>query len=178
MMPRHRRLVAQARLDSPLGPITVAATEQGLAGLWFDGQAHHPGPLDAPVDAQQRFIALARVQLQRYWDGKLQDRFDVPLDARGTPFQQAVWRALLTVPRGRTTTYAAVAADAGAARAVRAAGAAIARNPLSIIVPSHRVLGADGSLTGYAGGLQRKQALLRLEGAAPGPASATIAAHK
>ena len=67
MMPRHRRLVAQARLDSPLGPITVAATEQGLAGLWFDGQAHHPGPLDAPVDAQQRFIALARAEAWRPW---------------------------------------------------------------------------------------------------------------
>ncbi len=161
-----RDLVAQARLDSPLGPITVAATAQGLAGLWFDGQAHHPGPLDAPVDAGQRFIAQAREELERYWHGGQRRGFEVRLDALGTPFQQAVWRTLLDIPAGRTSTYAAVAAGAGSPRAVRAAGAAIGRNPLSIIVPCHRVLGGDGSLTGYAGGLQRKRALLRLEGAA------------
>jgi methylated-DNA-[protein]-cysteine S-methyltransferase len=162
-----QNLVAQARLDSPLGPMTVAATAQGLAGLWFDGQAHHPGPLDAPVDAQQPFIAQAREELDRYWRDGQRGRFQVRLDAQGTPFQQAVWRTLLDIPAGRTSTYAAVAAAAGSARAVRAAGAAIGRNPLSIIVPCHRVLGRDGSLTGYAGGLQRKQVLLQLEGALP-----------
>lgn len=162
-----RDLVAQARLDSPLGPMTVAATARGLAGLWFDGQAHHPGPLDAPVDKQQRFIAQAREELERYWRGALRGRFEVRLDAQGTPFQQAVWRKLLDIAPGRTSTYAAVAAAAGSVRAVRAAGAAIGRNPLSIIVPCHRVLGHDGALTGYAGGLERKQALLRLEGALP-----------
>jgi methylated-DNA-[protein]-cysteine S-methyltransferase len=160
-----QNLVAQARLESPLGPITVAATAKGLAGLWFDGQAHHPGPLDAPVDAQQAFIAQARAELERYWRGGHRGRFEVRLDAQGTPFQQAVWHTLLDIPAGHTSTYAAVAAAAGSARAVRAAGAAIGRNPLSIIVPCHRVLGRDGALTGYAGGLQRKQALLRLEGA-------------
>lgn len=159
-----QKLVAQARLDSPLGPMTVAATEQGLAGLWFDGQAHHPGPLDAPVDAQQPFIAQARQELAAYWGGA-GGCFKVRLDAQGTPFQRAVWRSLLAIPSGRTSTYAAVAAAAGSPRAVRAAGAAIGRNPLSIVVPCHRVLGRDGSLTGYAGGLDRKQALLRLEGA-------------
>ena len=95
---------------------------------------------------------------------------------RARAFQQAVWRTLLDIPAGRTSTYAAVAARAGSARAVRAAGAAIGRNPLSIIVPCHRVLGRDGSLTGYAGGLQRKQALLRLEGALPGT-SARVTPH-
>jgi methylated-DNA-[protein]-cysteine S-methyltransferase len=164
---KMQNLVAQARLESPLGPITVAATAKGLAGLWFDAQAHHPGPLDAPLDAQQPFIAQARDELERYWRGGQRGVFKVPLDAQGTPFQQAVWRALRDIPVGRTSTYAAVAARAGAVRAVRAAGAAIGRNPLSIIVPCHRVLGHDGSLTGYAGGLQRKQALLRLEGAWP-----------
>jgi methylated-DNA-[protein]-cysteine S-methyltransferase len=164
---RLNNLVAQARLDSPLGPMTVAATAKGLAGLWFDGQAHHPGPLDTPVDPQQPFIAMAREELDRYWRGEHRGRFEVRLDAQGTPFQQAVWRTLLDIPTGQTCTYAAVAERAGSSRAVRAAGAAIGRNPLSVIVPCHRVLGRDGALTGYAGGLQRKRALLRLEGALP-----------
>ncbi len=164
-MMKLQNLVAQARLESPLGPMTVAATAKGLAGLWFDGQAHHPGPLEAPVNAHQPFIAQAREELDRYWRGGHRGRFKVRLDAQGTPFQLAVWRTLLDIPAGRTSTYAAVAASAGSARAVRAAGAAIGRNPLSVIVPCHRVLGRDGSLTGYAGGLDRKQALLHLEGA-------------
>lgn len=161
-------LVAQARLDSPLGPITLAATARGLAGLWFDGQAHHPAALQAAPDAAQPFIAQAAAELRRYWHGEIDAAFLVPLDLQGTPFQRAVWHALLEIPRGRTSTYAAVAARAGAAHAVRAAAGAIARNPLSIIVPCHRVLGSDGALTGYAGGLERKRALLALEGAAPG----------
>lgn len=165
MKPKH--LVAQARLQSPLGPLTVAATAKGLAGLWFDGQAHHPGGLDAPVDPLQPHVAQAREELDRYWLGALPGGFHVPLDAQGTPFQQAVWRTLLDIPAGRTSTYAAVATQAGSPRAVRAAGAAIGRNPLSVIVPCHRVLGRDGSLTGYAGGLHRKQALLHLEAALP-----------
>jgi methylated-DNA-[protein]-cysteine S-methyltransferase len=170
MTPLH--LIAQARLDSPLGPLTVAATAKGLAGLWFDGQAHHPGPLAAPHDARQAFIAQAREQLDRYWRGATRTAFTVPLDPQGTPFQRAVWQVLRAIPPGQTTTYGAVAAQAGSARAVRAAGAAIGRNPLSILVPCHRVLGRDGSLTGYAGGLARKRALLQREGAWP----ATVAA--
>lgn len=166
-----RSLIAQARFDSPLGPITVAATAKGLAGLWFDGQAYHPGTLDAPVDEQQAFIVQAHKELERYWQGSRKP-FAVPLDAQGTPFQQAVWRTLLEIPAGHTRTYADVAARAGSPRAVRAAGAAIGRNPLSVIVPCHRVLGRDGSLTGYAGGLPRKQALLRLEGALAMPVAA------
>jgi methylated-DNA-[protein]-cysteine S-methyltransferase len=158
-----RNLVAQARIGSPLGPITLAATARGLAGLWFDGQKHHPGPLDAPEDASQPHIAQARAELERYWRGGGGAGFAVPLDLQGTAFQQAVWRALRDIPAGGTGTYAAVAASAGSAGAARATGAAIGRNPLSIIVPCHRVLGRDGSLTGYAGGLHRKQALLRLE---------------
>jgi len=159
-----RNLVAQARIDSPLGPMTLAASAEGLAGLWFDGQKHHPGALDAPHDAAQAFIAQARAELARYWQDGTR-RFEVRLAPQGTPFQQAVWRKLCEIPAGRTSTYAAVAAEAGAPRAVRAAGAAIGRNPLSIIVPCHRVLGRDGSLTGYAGGLERKRALLQLEAA-------------
>jgi methylated-DNA-[protein]-cysteine S-methyltransferase len=161
------KLVAQARIDSPLGPLTAAATAQGLAGLWFDGQAHHPGPLHAAHDARNRFIAQASEELQRYWQGASGMAFKVPLDAQGTPFQKAVWRALLDIPCGQTRTYASIAASAGSARAVRAAGAAIGRNPLSIVVPCHRVLGSDGSLTGYAGGLERKISLLQREVALP-----------
>jgi methylated-DNA-[protein]-cysteine S-methyltransferase len=166
-----RSLIAQARFASPLGPITVAASSRGLAGLWFDGQSYHPGSLDAPIDEDQAFIAQAQDELDRYWQGSRKP-FAVPLDAQGTLFQQAVWRMLLDIPAGRTSTYAQIAARAGSPRAVRAAGAAIGRNPLSIIVPCHRVLGHDGSLTGYAGGLPRKQALLRLEGALAMPAAA------
>jgi methylated-DNA-[protein]-cysteine S-methyltransferase len=155
-------LVAQARLDSPLGALTAAATERGLAGLWFDAQTHHPGPLDAPHDAGQRWIAQARDELAAYWRGDAV-HFDVPLDLIGTPFQQAVWRALRAIGRGTTCCYGDVAQVIGAPAAVRAVGAAVGRNPVGIIVPCHRVIGRDGTLTGYAGGLERKVALLRLE---------------
>lgn len=155
--------IAQSRLMSPLGPLTLAATARGLAGLWFDGQAHHPGPIDAPEDASQPYIAQAREELQAYWQGRHHGAFRVRLDPQGTPFQQRIWRALRAIAFGHTTTYSAVAAAAGAPHAARAAGAAIGRNPLSIVVPCHRVLGQDGSLTGYAAGLARKQALLEHE---------------
>ena len=156
-------VVAQVRLDSPLGPLTAAATELGLAGLWFDGQTHHPGELAAPVDPEHPWLAKAARQLARYWEGDA-FAFDLPLDMRGTPFQQAVWRALRAIGRGATCSYRDIAAQAGNVAAVRAAGAAVGRNPVSIIVPCHRVLGHNGSLTGYAGGLPRKRALLALEG--------------
>ncbi|MEW6704745.1 MAG: methylated-DNA--[protein]-cysteine S-methyltransferase [Pseudomonadota bacterium] len=162
-------LVAQARWDSPLGPLTLAATEAGLAGAWFDGQKHHPGPLGLPFDARQRFIAQAIEELQAYFAGA-PDGFRVALDLHGTPFQRAVWRALLQIGPGATSTYARLAASVGRPAASRAAGAAVGRNPVSVIVPCHRVLGRDGGLTGYAGGLPRKAWLLRLEGA---PMSAT-----
>jgi methylated-DNA-[protein]-cysteine S-methyltransferase len=183
---------AQARWHSPLGPMTLAATERGLAGVWFDAQKHHPGPLLAPEQPGQRFIAQAIDELAAYFDGRLQ-HFTVALDPQGTPFQRAVWQALLAIAPGRTSTYAALAAALGSASAARATGAAVGRNPVSVIVPCHRVLGHDGALTGYAGGLHRKAALLRLEGvpmsaaqepmtkeqettSAAGPAFTTVAA--
>lgn len=156
-------VVAQARLDSPLGPLTAAATGAGLAGLWFDEQRHHPGMLTVPLAPEHPVLRQAARELARYWAGEAID-FALPLDLRGTPFQQAVWRALLAIGRGATCSYRDIAARAGNATAVRAAGAAVGRNPVSIIVPCHRVLGHDGSLTGYAGGLPRKRALLALEG--------------
>jgi methylated-DNA-[protein]-cysteine S-methyltransferase len=159
-------LVAQARFDSPLGPLTAAATGKGLAGLWFDGQAHHPGPLDAPENPRHPVLAQACRELDAYWkDAGAGAGFRVPLDLQGTDFQRKVWRALLKIRPGSTSTYAAIAARAGSPAAVRAAGAAIGRNPVSVIVPCHRVLGRNGSLTGYAGGLGRKRALLQREGA-------------
>ena len=160
----HPKLQAQARLATPMGAMTAAATPDGLAGLWFDDQAHHPGPLKVPVDAGQRWLAATQAALDAYFVGAAEPLGRVPLDLHGTAFQQAVWRALIALPRGATSTYGRIASAAGAPAAVRAAGAAIGRNPVSILVPCHRVLGHDGSLTGYAGGLHRKQALLVVEG--------------
>ncbi|MFM7847929.1 MAG: methylated-DNA--[protein]-cysteine S-methyltransferase [Rubrivivax sp.] len=144
--------------------MTALATEQGLAGLWFDGQKHHPGPLQAPQDPQHRVLQATARWLQAFWAREEEGEPVPALDLRsGTPFQRAIWTALLQIPAGSTSTYATVAAAAGVPAAVRAAGAAIGRNPVSVIVPCHRVLGRDGTLTGYAGGLERKRALLALE---------------
>lgn len=159
------RLVAQARLRTPLGPMTGAVTPMGLAGLWFDGQAHHPGPLDAPDLPDHPWLQAVHAALERYFSGATDALRDLPLDLQGTPFQRAVWQVLLGIPRGRTLTYREVAVRAGSAQGVRAAGAAVGRNPVSVLVPCHRVVGQGGRLTGYAGGLPRKQALLELEGA-------------
>ena len=162
---------AQCRVETPLGPMTALATDAGLAGLWFDAQAHHPGPLQAPIDPNHPHLRAAQRWLAAYWAAEggtaMQAPEPIPLDLRGTPFQRAVWAALLSIPPGVTSTYAVVAAAAGSPAAVRAAGAAIGRNPVSLIVPCHRVLGSGGALTGYAGGLERKRALLAHEGAAP-----------
>lgn len=155
--------LAQARADTPLGPVTLAATERGLAGLWFDDQKHHPGPLAAPADAAQRWIAQALEELAHYWDAPAH-AFAVPLDPQGSAFQRGVWQALRGIAAGQTSSYGALAAGLGRASAVRAVAAAVGRNPVSVILPCHRVLGADGALTGYAGGLERKAWLLRREG--------------
>lgn len=165
----------QSRCPSQLGEARLAASSLGLVGLWFDGQRHLPAQLDGPgawpaTDAHPVLREAAR-QLQEYLGGT-RTCFDLSLDLRGgTPFQQAVWRALCAIPRGRTTSYLAIAQALGKPSAVRAVGAAVGRNPVSVAVPCHRVLGSDGSLTGYAGGLERKRALLRLEEAAPPPLS-------
>jgi methylated-DNA-[protein]-cysteine S-methyltransferase len=153
---------------SSQGSLYLAATARGLAGMWFTDQRHLPDVsnwqrLD---DANQHHILKATLQqLQAYFAGKLQ-QFDLLVDlSAGTVFQQAVWQALLKIPFGETTSYGALSASIGKPLAVRAVGTAIGRNPIGIIVPCHRVVGADGSLTGYAGGLHRKEAFLRLEGA-------------
>jgi methylated-DNA-[protein]-cysteine S-methyltransferase len=150
-------------IETPLGTLLLAASEQGMRGIWFDGQRHFAGRgADWIDDARHPVLRAAAEQLTAYFAGTLR-RFDVPLDAQGTPFQRSVWRAIAAVPYGVTQSYAALAAVAGAPGAARAAGAATGRNPLGIIVPCHRIVGAQGALTGYAGGLPRKRALLALE---------------
>ena len=160
----HAACTAQCTVNSPLGPVLLARTAKGLAGVWFEGQKHHPGALAAPVRADDLLLREAAAQLQRYFSGAA-TVFDLPLDLLGTPFQQSVWRALLAIPAGSTQTYGGIAQHVASAKAVRAVGGAVGRNPVSVVVPCHRVVGADGSLTGYAGGVERKLALLALEGA-------------
>ena len=157
-------LVAQAVIDGPIGPLTALATERGIAGLWFDNQTHHPGALDAPVIASDPHIVSIRRWLEAYWRGREPAMQSVTLDLHGSPFQRAVWAALLAIPFGHTRSYGQVAAQVGNGAVPRATGTAIGRNPVSILVPCHRVIGANGSLVGYAGGLPRKQHLLRHEG--------------
>jgi methylated-DNA-[protein]-cysteine S-methyltransferase len=157
--------VATLHFDGPLGGMRLAASARGLCGVWFAGQRHGPDATGWPDDPRHPLLLAAQAQLTAYLRGE-RPGFDLPLDlaARGTAFQQAVWQALRAIPRGSTHSYAALAQAVGRPAAVRAVGAAVGRNPLSVVVPCHRVLGSDGSLTGYAGGLERKRALLALEG--------------
>ena len=165
-MKKPHPFTAQCRIETPLGSMTAAATGNGLAGLWFDGQAHHPGVLTAPVDPDQRWLKAADAALERYFKGDPKPLRGLQLDLHGTPFQRAVWQALLGLAPGHTGTYGGLASQVGSPAAHRATGAAVGRNPVSVLVPCHRVLGASGALTGYAGGLDRKRALLRHEGVA------------
>jgi methylated-DNA-[protein]-cysteine S-methyltransferase len=148
-----------AHTESPLGRILLVA-DDALCALYFEGQKHEQRPGAGWVEAPDRpLFDRARKQLAEYFAGK-RDRFDLPLAPQGTEFQHRVWKALRAIPAGETVTYGSIARSIGAADSVRAAAAAIGRNPLSIVVPCHRVIGSDGSLTGYAGGLERKRALL------------------
>jgi methylated-DNA-[protein]-cysteine S-methyltransferase len=161
---KHATSTLQARYDSPLGPIILAATGEQLVGVWFDGQRHQPDTSTWPVATDHPVLQLAKAQLSEYFAGQ-RTTFELPLALdRGTDFQQTVWRALLSVPSGATVTYGELSQRVGKPAAVRAVGGAVGSNPLSIVVPCHRVLGANGALTGYAGGLERKTALLHLEG--------------
>ena len=149
-----------AVIDSPLGPLTLVATESGeLTGLYMDRQRYRPEP-ETFGDRHDTVLPAVAEQLGEYFDhGRTE--FDVPLHLVGTPFQRRMWTALQDVPFGETTTYGELAATLGLApTAARAVGLANGKNPISIIVPCHRVLGSTGSLTGYGGGLDRKQALL------------------
>lgn len=159
--------------DSPLGTMLLAADETGVTGVWFAGQKYFARTLEA--DAREETGTLpapsaldaARRWLDEYFSGREPD-FSVPLHLTGTAFQQSVWAMLRAIPYGTTVTYGEIARRLAAERGVsrisaQAVGGAVGRNPVSVIVPCHRVVGADGGLTGYAGGLDKKQKLLALE---------------
>jgi len=157
--------IRKVHWHGPLGEMIVAASDRGITGIWFEGQKHLPDHSHWAVDESDPLLKEAVAQLGDYFGGR-RTSFDLPLDLQaGTPFQQSVWHALLAIPHGTKTTYSTVSREIGAPQAARAVGAAVGRNPVSIVVPCHRVLGAGGALTGYAGGLDRKNALLKLEGA-------------
>ena len=156
---------------TPLGEVLLAASGAALSGLWFTGQKHFartlPHPLPPPRDSP--VLAAAKRWLTAYFAGKRPAPSELELAPDGTPFQLAVWRVLLTVPYGSVISYGEVAQEVAhrlgrKTWSARAAGVAVGRNPVSIVIPCHRVIGADGALTGYAGGLERKTALLKLEG--------------
>ncbi|MES2949064.1 MAG: methylated-DNA--[protein]-cysteine S-methyltransferase [Pseudomonadota bacterium] len=150
-------------LSSPWGPMTLVAHDEALVWVGFDGQKHAPDTSQWSVSHDHPVLRLAADELQQYFAGE-RSQFDVPVDlSRGTAFQQHVWTALRDIAPGSTISYGAISQSIGNAKAVRAVGGAVGRNPISIIVPCHRVVGANGSMTGYAGGLPRKVALLQLE---------------
>jgi methylated-DNA-[protein]-cysteine S-methyltransferase len=153
--------------ESPYGPMLLVAEDEGLSGVYFGGQKYHPR-IDAKWrrDAHHAPLRQAERELAEYFGGE-RKHFDLALAPAGTPFQQSVWRAISTVDFGKTITYGELARRAGWPGSVRAAGAATGRNPITIIVPCHRIVGSNGSLTGYAGGLHRKRALLALESGIP-----------
>jgi methylated-DNA-[protein]-cysteine S-methyltransferase len=152
-------------VSTPLGTLCIAATEHALAGVWFQGQKHAP---DRPQGARRDdhpLLQKATRQVQALLAGQPAD-FDLPLhDAVGTPFQRQVWEQVSRIPRGQVRRYADIARAIGRPQAARAVGAAVGRNPWILLVPCHRVVGHDGRLTGYAAGLERKQQLLKMEGA-------------
>ena len=162
-------MIYMGRYDSPLGPITLAGEDGALTGLWFDGQKYFGAGLPAgTTEGEPPVFRQVRAWLDRYFRGEDPGPAP-PLAPAGTAFQRAVWEVLREIPYGRTATYGQVAQAAGRGlgrnTSPRAAGSAVGRNPISLLIPCHRVVGAGGSLTGYAGGLERKEALLKLESA-------------
>ncbi|MEV5959928.1 methylated-DNA--[protein]-cysteine S-methyltransferase [Streptomyces sp. NPDC051987] len=147
--------------DSPYGPLTLVAEDGTLCGLYMPGQRHRP-PEETFGDRDDEPFAEAKEQLTAYFDGKLTE-FTLELRLNGTPFQRSVWEQLSLIPYGETRSYGELAVALGNPQASRAVGLANGRNPIGIIVPCHRVIGANGSLTGYGGGLPRKQRLLDFE---------------
>lgn len=148
-------------MQTPIGGLVLLASANGLAGLFF---AHRVDPEGLVAgDNSNEFLNAAEKQLQEYFAGT-RTKFEVPLDVLGTEFQRAVWRELSRIPFGATRSYAEIAERIGKPKSVRAVGAANGSNPVSVIVPCHRVIGADGSLTGFGGGLALKRALLEFEG--------------
>ncbi len=151
-------------MPSPLGTITLVAHDTALVGAWFDAQKHLPEHPQWKAVSHHAVLQQAKQQLREYFAGQ-RKAFDLPLDlGAGTAFQQRVWQELLAIPLGQTVSYGHISERLGNTKAVRAVGGAVGRNPIGIIVPCHRVIGSNGALTGYAGGLDRKTLLLQLEG--------------
>lgn len=153
------------KYPSPVGELTLAGEGETLVGLWIEGQKHFGAGLDLSAGGELPVFERAKDWLDRYFAGERPDPSELPIAPVGTAFQRAVWRRLREIPYGGLTTYGELAK--GLASSARAVGSAVGRNPISIIVPCHRVVGADGGLTGYAGGVERKQWLLKHEGALP-----------
>lgn len=159
-------LASHTIIDSPLGELTLVAHDGVLAGLYYAEHARRPHP-DTFGARDDTGFAAAVEQLDDYFGGR-RTGFDLPLAPRGSAFQRRVWELLRRIPYGETRSYGQLAAELGNPGLAREVGAANGRNPISVIVPCHRVVGADGKLVGYAGGLERKRFLLDLEGAATG----------
>lgn len=157
-------MIRYARIATPLGPMFATVEDDAVTGIYFDGARHAPAISPAwHEDPNHAALAECARQLSDYCAGKRR-AFDLTLRPRGTPFQQRVWAQIARVPFGATISYAQLASRAGAPGAARAAGAATGRNPLTVVVPCHRIVGSTGGLTGYAGGVERKTRLLALEG--------------
>lgn len=154
---------ALTRLKSPLGELILAASDSGLAAVYLPGSRHGPPPAGVE-EGENEILAQTRQQLEEYFAGTRQT-FDLPLAAEGSAFERRVWDLLRTIPYGTTTSYGELARRLGDVKATRAVGAANGKNPLPIVVPCHRVVGARGELTGFGGGLDRKRWLLEHEGA-------------
>jgi methylated-DNA-[protein]-cysteine S-methyltransferase len=169
--------LATCRTASPLGEILLVANPQGdaLCGLYLDGQKYYPADAAKWREAPRLPVLREAIRQLREYFGGSRSRFDVPLAPAGTPFQRRVWDAIAAVPFGATITYAELARRCGRPSAVRAAGAATGRNPICVIIPCHRIMGSGGSLTGYAGGLDRKRSLLELESRALSGAARKVA---
>ena len=164
-------MIRYRRITTPLGPMFATAVGGALTGLYFEGGRHAPAIAGGWIeDPASPLLEECARQLGEFLAGR-RTRFALPLAPEGPEFQQRIWGEIARIPCGETLTYAELAQRAGAAGAARAAGAATGRNPLSIIVPCHRVMGSSGSLTGYAGGLERKTRLLEIEGAEMRPSS-------
>jgi methylated-DNA-[protein]-cysteine S-methyltransferase len=148
-------------VDSPIGPLTLVAADGQLAGLYMEQHRYAPDPVSFGSRDAATLSAVA-AQLAEYFAGERRE-FDLPVVFEGTPFQQTVWRALQEIPCGETVSYGELAERIGRPTASRAVGLANGHNPISIIVPCHRVVGSNGSLTGYGGGIERKRYLLNLE---------------
>jgi len=161
-------MIYTCTIDTPLGTMTAASKEEVLVGLWFIGQKYYPSLTANWIHEPNRPVfASARDCLERYFSGS-PGAPHVPLDPQGRPFQKTVWDILSTIPMGQVATYGQIAKQMArrlgkTSMSAQAVGGAVAHNPISILIPCHRVIGADGSLTGYAGGLDRKAALLRIE---------------